>query len=814
MNKYVKYTLKTGVIIIGILLLLYIIAYAYVSFNKKALIAQVNEEIAEKVRGNVSIGNIELSFIKTFPQVSVLIEKVSVTDTLFAQHKHPFFQADEVFLRISVINLIMKKPALNGIRVEKGSLYMFTDTSGYSNKYLTDLKDESTEAATKSRRSNQLNDIVLKDVRFTVDDRRRGKLHDLMIYNLKANVDEKDSSLIFKVRDEILVHSLAFNLPTGSFIKEKKFEGDFELGLNRTTKQLFFNNIKVSIGGQPFKLTGRFDFKGASPQFMLAINTDNISFDLIKSLLTAKIARALSIVSIDKASHVKANLRGPLRGGDPVINVSWAAKNTFLTTPFLDFDNASFTGNYTNEVVKGLPRKDPNSKIEIQNFTAEWQGLPVTSNNINILNLYKPLVTCDLRSKFSLTKLNDIIGSSAINLNSGEGIIDLTYKGPIEKNNNTNSFLNGQVAIQRGELVYGPRDVPLNNVNGLLLFRNSDVFVQNLQCVVLNNKILMNGEAKNLLSLINTEPNKAQINWNIYAPSLNLAAFSYLLRPQKQVYNKAGGKNKLKKVATQIDDVLEKGALRVYLKAGKLFYKKFDASNAVVEISMLNDKWIIHKAGLEHAGGQMAINGELVNRNDNYHQAKANISLSNVDVSKVFAAFNNFGQDGITSKSLKGKLTSKVNISFGLNNDGKAYPSSIEGVVDFSLKNGALINYEPVQKLQNFLFQKRDFSNIQFAELKDRLEIKNQEVKINRMEIQSSVLTMFVEGVYSMKGNTDLSIQVPLSNLKKRAEDYKPENIGTDKKAGPSVFIRGRPGEDGNIKFKLDLFNKFRKDKG
>jgi hypothetical protein len=67
--------------------------------------------------------------------------------------------------------------------------------------------------------------------------------------------------------------------------------------------------------------------------------------------------------------------------------------------------------------------------------------------------------------------------------------------------------------------------------------------------------------------------------------------------------------------------------------------------------------------------------------------------------------------------------------------------------------------------------------------------------------------------VFSTKGNTDIRIQVPLSNLKKRDENYIPKNLGEGKKAGTSVFLRGTPGKDGNIKFKLDLFNKFRDDK-
>ena len=58
-----------------------------------------------------------------------------------------------------------------------------------------------------------------------------------------------------------------------------------------------------------------------------------------------------------------------------------------------------------------------------------------------------------------------------------------------------------------------------------------------------------------------------------------------------------------------------------------------------------------------------------------------------------------------------------------------------------------------------------------------------------------------------------MSIQVPLNNLKKRGADFNPENMGAQKKGGGSIYIRGRPGPDGNVKFKLDLFNRYDKEK-
>jgi hypothetical protein len=74
------------------------------------------------------------------------------------------------------------------------------------------------------------------------------------------------------------------------------------------------------------------------------------------------------------------------------------------------------------------------------------------------------------------------------------------------------------------------------------------------------------------------------------------------------------------------------------------------------------------------------------------------------------------------------------------------------------------------------------------------------------MEIQSTVITMFVEGIYDVKKGTDLSIQVPLSNLKKRDEDFKPKNKGIDSKTGISLRLRAKTGDDGKAKISWDPF--------
>jgi hypothetical protein len=788
-----------------------ITVFLYVSFNKKKIIRQVTEEIGNQLNGQVTIGNMELSFFRNFPHISVLLQNVVITDTMFTIHHHNFFKGKEVFVSIDVLKLVSNKPPIKGIRLQDGELYLFTDTTGYTNTYLLRSKKATAAGSQPGGAKNEVKNILLKNVRFVVDDQKKEKLYDLSVNYLKVDLKNKETRTALFAKADILIKSLAFKTARGSFLKDKVLRGHFGMLFQKGSKQLSFDSINIQISGQPFNLSGQLDLAGADPQYKLRIHTHKVLYAFVQSALPAKLDTAISIVDIDKPLDAHADITGPLKGGDPKVNITWLVNNTQLNTIFMDFEQATFSGVYTNEVVPGLPRKDPNSRIEINDFTAYWHGLPVTSNKIVILNLSKPLLTCDLTSGFALTKLNELIESRTLHLQQGSGTVRLTYSGPLVKNNNTNSFLNGTISFKDAVIEYVPRKVEMKKVNAQLVFKNSDVFVENLQCVVLNNAITMQGQAKGLLTLINTQPDKANINWNIHMPLLNLGTFLYLLKSKEAGNRQTAKKPSLQTMAAKVDDFIERGRLQVKLNANKLIYKHFEATNAVADITLLEDRYIINNVSMDHSGGHIALKGSLLDQY-NFHQANLQVTMDNVNVSKVFADFDNFGQDGITAQSIEGKLSANIDASMNINRDGQVIPSSIVSMVDFSLRDGALNNYEPVKKIQEFIFKKRDFDNIRFAELKDRLEIRNQEIKINRMEIQSNVMSMYVEGIYNQRGSTDLSIQIPLSNLKKRGDDYNPENRGVNKKAGSSIFLRGRPGADGNIKFKLDLFNKFDKE--
>jgi hypothetical protein len=212
---------------------------------------------------------------------------------------------------------------------------------------------------------------------------------------------------------------------------------------------------------------------------------------------------------------------------------------------------------------------------------------------------------------------------------------------------------------------------------------------------------------------------------------------------------------------------------------------------------------------LKNSDGSIDLKGTLTAIGENNNAVELEAAINSVNVSKLFAAFENFGFASLHADNIKGILTSKTLLRAVLDDESSIITSSLGGTMDLSLRNGELINFEPIQKMAVFVLKKRDFSRVEFAEIRNTFGINGQQLTIHKMEIQSNILGLFVEGIYDLQGkNTDLVVQVPLKYLKKREPGYVPENQGLDAKKGISVFVRAKNGENGEIDFKYGLFKK------
>jgi hypothetical protein len=790
LKKFFSYLLRAFLILVAVFILVWVFFFAYVSFNKSRIIGKVKTQLNKQIRGKINIGDLKPDFAHAFPFPAIRITNVIIRDSLWSRHHHDFLNAPIIYARLKPFSLFDQRPSIGKINIENGTIFFYIDSTGHSNILKTDPETPGNK--------KDLPNIQLTNTKLLLKDEKKHKLYDIFCEKLKCDIDKKENGTKLTIKIKSLVHDLSFNTAKGSYLHEKILEGKFDLFMP-DSNSLEFKNVDLSIARQPFSFTGKFLFE--RQLFDLVIKTERIKYENVLTLLPKSIAQKIKGYTVDVPLSIKARLSGSLKkDSTPFTTIEFETRKAQVTTPAAVFSNCAFTAHYTNRFSETALPSDENVMIVFKKFSGTWENIPLQSDSVTIQNLRRPVLHCDLRSSFKLKELNELSGSNTMQFVSGDGEMKIHYAGSLT-NDSTAPSINGTIVIKNSELSYLPRQFSLKNCNGTVEFKDQDVFIKKLSATAGGNSLLMNGSILNLLTLLNT-PEKLTINWNINSQGLDINNFlGYIGKQSASTHN---SKKKFFWIADKIDRMLKDGTADLRVRANRVNYKKFTARDVSASILLLKNRIMVNEVRMLHAGGTIIINGSL---GDHAYANLMNFtaSLDHVNIPEVFSAFSNFGQDAITDKNMRGILSATVLMSGLLTHQATIVQHSLTGKVYFSVTNGELINFEPVQKISETAFKKRDFSYLRFAELTNNIEVDGSAIKIPNMEIHSNVLTMFVQGVYDVKKGTDMSIRVPVSNLKKPEPDIVPKNKN---KAGLSIRLRAKTGDDGKLKVTWDPFNK------
>ena len=802
MSKTRKYLLRGCFIIVGVLIIFWIGMYSFFLIKKEDIRQQLTTEISSAIHGQFEVKNIGMNFFNLFPNVSISLRQVEVKDSSWNLHKQSLVKADKILLKINPFSLIGGNVRISKLVVEDAMINMFADTTGYTNQYLFTPKNAKPG---NNKKGFHLEEITLKNVRIIRSDQQKEKLYDFSFRKFKCELHEGSDAVGLEIKMDGIIHSLAFNLLRGSYAREKSIEGNFDVLFDKKKKQLSFEKIKLAIDKQPYSLTGLFDFSELK-DFRLAIKTNKVQYDKAVKILPQKISEKLSLYSISQPLDVEARIMGKMQFRNlPKVTVDAKAPTGSVKTPVGDFTELSFVGNFTNAVIDSLPYADENSMLSFLDLKGKYEGIPISSKKLTINNLINPFLRCDLKAETELASLNNLLGSASFDFIGGHASADINYAGALMSD--TATSISGYVRLDSGTIIYQPRNIKLTGIDGRLVFDKEDLYIRDFDAEAQGNKVKIQAAVKNMVNLLVKDPSKLFIDADINIPSLDLYAFKSMLGTRKR--KAIATKGKFSKLAEKIDRFMDDCSIASRVHAGHLKYQNFVATDLDAAFSMSANKWNIQKVVLKNSDGTIGLSGTLTSVADNNNAVQIQTEINHVNVSKLFTAFDNFGLSTLHANNIRGILTSKANLNAVLDDESRLITSSLNGTMDLSLKNGELIDFEPLQKMAVFVLKKRDFSSVEFAEITNTFEINGQMITINKMEVQSNVLGLLVEGIYDLKGkNTDLVVQVPLKYLKKRDAGYVPENQGTDAKTGVSVFVRAKNGDNGEIDFKYGLFKK------
>ncbi|MBS1772818.1 MAG: AsmA family protein [Bacteroidetes bacterium] len=734
--------------------------------------------------------------------MSVELSQVILRDSLWHTHHHDLLTAGYVYADIELTSLLKGSPDIRQLNIKDGSIYLYTDSNDYSN--LSALKRNSNK---KKKIKSEVENLNLYNVKFVIENKPKFKYFSFDVDYVNAHIDYLPAKWEISADASIFVKQFCFNTQRGSFLRNKTLKGNIHLNYDEGSNGLTVPEQNIDISGNVVRLKGAFHFATKPGTFELEIATDNIMLREATGMLTQPISSKINLVNLDKPIQARASLVGKLKFRDtPLVNASWVVKDNRLHTPVGVIEQTSFTGTYTNEVDRSKPHNDSNSAVNVYNMKGAWNNISYVADTVGIINLIKPIVVTKIHSQFALEKINKLTNGNTFHFDKGTAYVDLHYRGGIADNDTTIPYLNGTVKIQQADITYTPRSIKFSNCSGAMKFTGSDLSFADVHVYGPKTDLEMYGAIHDFINLLYRSPDKALIDWHVKSNHIEVAEFMSFVEPAKYVTPVIHEHKTIGKQLARINKLLEQGSAKIDVKISKLDYRRFTASAIKADILLQKSDVLLNNIELNHAKGKLQLKATIAPTTVKTPFV-LNANISHVDVQEMFSQFENFKQDAITDRNLRGSLNATAKISGALSKDGKILPWSLNGECSFALLDGTLKDFDPFQRIGKIIFRRRDVSNITFKKLENTLTVRGDKIDIQPMAIESSVLNIFLKGVYSFTTGTDIDLEVPLRNPKKD-ELLLDENLkDANKRKGIVLYLKAVDGNNGKVKIKWNRKN-------
>ncbi|WP_345953765.1 AsmA family protein [Mucilaginibacter sp. PAMB04168] len=800
MPKWLKIVLKVVAGIILLFVLLSVGLLIYINTNKGKVLTLITSTLNKNLDGKLTIGDMETTFFKGFPGISVTLKNVLIKDKRWPEHRHTLLDAKDFDVSINTASLLRGTIRISNIDISNAAIDLYKDSTGYSNTSVFKKKKQQpkTEQSDDGGSSAEFGKFTLKKVSFAVNNQKNNKLFQFYINQLAGKMNYPDTGWRADLQLNVLTKSLAFNTLKGTFLKDKTIAGQMIAGYNEDNGKIKVTSKNLTIGQDPFQINASFMTAKKETEFKILVIANEITWRNASALLAENIRITLDKFNLTKPIKINAKIAGSFGGGDPLLHVTGNIRNNTLSIPGGKIDSCSFDAEFNNHAAANKGYDDENSTIRLFRFSGRYNHLPFVIDTGSIINLKKPIATGNFQAKFPLANLNYTFGDVA-KFTRGTANVKLRYKADVVNYRLNKPVIAGLISFKDADAVYLPRNLAFKNTSLSLNFIKDDLILNNIRLQSGHSVVTMEGRVNNFLNLYYNAPEKILLTWNIKSPELRLNEFLGFLAARRRVKASAAPRGNSGNVVDQLSNVLDKGNAEMHMEVAKVYYRKFLATDVKADLITTSDGVILKNVGVKHAGGSLQLNGR-VTQGDALNRFALNTTVLNVNIREFFQSFSNFGLSTPTYENLKGFLSAKTSITGGVTDKGDLVPRSINGTVNVSLRNGALLNYEPLIKVGKFAFPFRDLKNIEIPKLDAHFDVRGEKIFIRPMQFSSSVLNADIAGVYALTKGTDIALDIPLRNPKKDEDITDKEELQKRRFKGIVLHLAARDDENGKIK--------------
>jgi hypothetical protein len=727
----------------------------------------------------VYIQDVELSVWKKFPKASLNFKKVLILDAYPDKIKaDTFFYARRLFLEFSIQDLIDGEYLVNKIEAEKAHLNIKIDEEGEGN---FNIMKKSTDTV-ESKFDFALEHVNFKDLKFTYNNRQLDQAYSTDVSEMSLKGLFSQDSFALQTNTKLHINEIRNKALT--IIKDKEATIDLVLNVNHVDTSYRINDGVFNLEQMPFKLNGFFsndtvDFKAEGKQITL----DKMMHSVNKSI-SAEVYNYKSKGVLDFVFKVNSS---PKKKNGALVNATFKIKDGSITEPSqnLTLNNIQLEGRYSNQ---------NGSKKEFLELTKlHAKTLDGTLNgSLKLVDFAQPILSANLKGFANLKTLHQFFHFEGID--QMEGKVDLFADMVIAINDpkyaperfkikkNTGSVTLKGVSIKPSGNTYFYKDI-----NGRLILQGNDAVAKNVALKIKNTDLKISGSIKNLVPFLE-DNGKLNVIASIESTTLNLDDLILPPSPTKPKSDRMLPSN----INLNLDiDVTNLGI-------GKQAFKNIHS-----KVKLLDQKLIVSKMYVEHAGGSMTGNLTFNAQVPKRSTIDANIHLNKINIKQLFSDWDNFNQKTITAKNISGKASIEAKVFAVLDENNELLKDQLVAETKFTITNGGLKNVEMMKTvsgamrdnkmvrmlLKNHIdaFEKK-LLDISFETLSNTIYVNKGVVTMPKMNVSSNALDMNVSAKHSFTSEIDYHFDFLFNNLKSTPE-YTEFGKVEDDGSGLRIFL-------------------------
>ncbi len=755
-----------GILIVFLTCFLSLIGIA--AFFDEPISRRLLGALSAQVRTEWRVQKAGLSLIRSFPEAAIYLEGIQVKDA-FGRY---LLQAREVSFRFRLFSLFGRRIEVKKIIIRGGSFNVLIDKRGRANYdiFKTDGRDKQ---SSDDDLQLSIENAEVKDVYLTYDNASTQQSASI---NLKsAGVAGNFSARQFTLLSQADMTIARLQVGDSRYLLGQPLRYHAAVAVDWGKGLYDVQNVELWVGGNAFEVSGFLSDKGAFSDVNLQLTGREGDVSLLVALLPEPYSRYFSDFHSSGTYTFTASVRGKMSKTQlPTVEVAAALQKGMVASEKLQspLRDVSFRMKY-----RAAPSGE--SVFEVADFTADFAGHPLALQ-LKVGGFQDAQVDFLCQGALPIAAAYGLLNNPMIG--GGDGVLRISnlsvqgkYSDMVDVKAVSKVHATAEIEFDGVSVLYNR--TPVQFSSGRVTLEGNLLRIDSVQTVIGRSDGWVQGYVENALPVLFADSTTSAETKLVFSTRAQgqfldlgqlLDLFASTDEPVPQDSSLQGTNPEHRRLLRRLKGTFE--------MAYDAFAHRDVRGQRLNALAAIDDGVLHFRADVRAMKGEAQLAGvaHLVPR----LSLKMCVTLRAVDLKTLMEQCNNFDQDVITDKNLRGTLSGRLVAYAFWDEQHRFLMDELRVLADVRATEGELVGVKMLEDFSGFIHLE-DLRRVRFADLQNYLEIKHRTLYVPVMLVQSNALNITLSGTHTFDNVVDYRIkvnvgQVLLQRIKRHDPDLEP----------------------------------------